>query len=29
LWWFQFHPEVDMEHTQGKKILKEVLDIIF
>ena len=22
---FQFHPEVDMKHTQGKKILKEVL----
>ncbi|MFZ2150953.1 MAG: gamma-glutamyl-gamma-aminobutyrate hydrolase family protein [Candidatus Absconditicoccaceae bacterium] len=29
LWGFQFHPEVDMEHTQGRKILKEVMDIIF
>lgn len=28
LWWFQFHPEVDMKHTQGKKILKEVLSLI-
>lgn len=27
--WFQFHPEVDMKHTEWKKILKEVLDIIF
>jgi len=25
IWWFQFHPEVDMKHTQGKKILQEVL----
>ena len=27
IWWFQFHPEVDMKHTQGKKILQEVLTI--
>ena len=27
--WFQFHPEADMEHTEWKKILKEILDIIF
>ena len=27
--WFQFHPEVDMQHTQGKKIMKEILDIVF
>ena len=26
--WFQFHPEVDLKHTQGKKILDEILDII-
>lgn len=26
--WFQFHPEVDMKHTQGKKIVKEILDIV-
>lgn len=27
--WFQFHPEVDMTHTQGKKILQEIMDSIF
>jgi anthranilate/para-aminobenzoate synthase component II len=27
--WFQFHPEADMKHTEGKKILQEVLDLIF
>jgi len=26
--WFQFHPEVDIKHTQGKKILQEVLHSI-
>lgn len=26
--WFQFHPEVDLKHTQGKKILQEVLAIV-
>lgn len=29
IWWFQFHPEVDMAHTQGKIILQEILDLIF
>lgn len=29
IWWFQFHPEVDMKHTEWKKILKEVLDMLF
>lgn len=29
IWWFQFHPEVDMVHTQGKKIIKEILDLVF
>ena len=28
IWWFQFHPEVDRKHTQGKKILEEVLHSI-
>lgn len=27
--WFQFHPEVDEEHTQGKKILDEVLHVLW
>lgn len=27
--WFQFHPEVDMQHTQWNKILKEILDLVF
>jgi len=29
IWWFQFHPEVDVAHTQGKKILKDILDLVF
>jgi GMP synthase-like glutamine amidotransferase len=29
IWWFQFHPEVDMAHTQGKILLQEILDLIF
>lgn len=27
--WFQFHPEADMQHTQGKKIVQEILDLMF
>jgi len=27
--WFQFHPEVDMIHTWGKKIIKEIMDLMF
>ena len=27
--WFQFHPEVDMQHTQWNKILKEILNLVF
>ena len=27
--WFQFHPEVDMKHTEGKKILQEVIATLF
>ena len=27
--WFQFHPEVDMKHTKGKKILQEVMGNLF
>jgi len=27
--WFQFHPEVDMTHTGGKKIVKEIMNLMF
>jgi len=27
--WFQFHPEVDMQHTQGGNIVKEIMNMVF
>lgn len=29
IWWFQFHPEVDMVHTGGRKIVQEIMELIF